>query len=75
MRVGCGDSTSVSLSNRRIFDLLITKAGCLLRDIRLVGGVDIAYVGNIGINAVVVLDTVTLEIVKSAVARCSVWIP
>lgn len=43
--------------------------------IRFVGGIDVAYVGNVGIAAVVVLDYRTLEPVETAVASCPVAMP
>jgi deoxyribonuclease V len=47
----------------------------LPQKIRLVGGVDVAYVGNIGVGAVAVLDYDSLAVVASAVADIEVKMP
>ena len=54
---------------------LVIKQNRLLSEIRLVGGVDVAYLGGFGIAAAVVLDYSTLEILGSAVATCPVKVP
>jgi deoxyribonuclease V len=43
--------------------------------IRTVGGVDISYVGNIGIGAISVLDYESLELIETQVANAQVKIP
>jgi deoxyribonuclease V len=47
----------------------------LPKKIKSVAGVDVAYVGNFGIGAVVVLDYDSLEIVESQTATCQVHMP
>lgn len=54
---------------------LVIKQDRLPSEIRLVGGVDVAYLGGFGIAAAVVLDYSTLEILESAVATCPVKVP
>lgn len=44
-------------------------------EVGLVGGVDVAYAGDIGIGAAVILDSATLEVVETAVATCPVKMP
>ena len=41
----------------------------------MVGGVDVSYVGDLGVGAVVVLDYETLELLETAVAVCPVKMP
>ena len=41
----------------------------------MVGGVDVSYVGDLGVGAVVVLDYETLELLETAVAACPVRMP
>lgn len=43
--------------------------------IRTVGGVDVSYIGNLGIGAVSVLDYESLECLKAQVATCEVKMP
>ncbi len=43
--------------------------------IRTVGGVDVSYVGSVGIGAVTVLDYDTLELLETQVATCQVKMP
>ncbi len=43
--------------------------------VRTVGGVDVSYVGDLGVGAVVVLDYGSLELLDSAVAVCPVKMP
>ncbi|MCL5878087.1 MAG: endonuclease V [Candidatus Bathyarchaeota archaeon] len=43
--------------------------------IRTVGGVDVSYVGDLGVGAVVVLDYGSLELLEAAVATCPVNMP
>lgn len=38
----------------------------------MVGGVDVSYVGDLGVGAVVVLDYETLEVLETSVAACPV---
>jgi len=47
----------------------------LPRKIRMVGGVDVSYVDNLGFGAVVVLDYDSLELLEAAVATCPVKMP
>ncbi len=47
----------------------------LPKQIRTVGGVDVSYVGDLGVGAVVVLDYETLEILETTVATCPVKMP
>jgi deoxyribonuclease V len=47
----------------------------LPQKIRSVGGVDVSYVGSIGIGAVTVLDYESLEILEAQVATCEVKMP
>jgi deoxyinosine 3'endonuclease (endonuclease V) len=62
-------NTQVCLSKNLILeDKLPTK-------IRTVGGVDVSYVGNVGIGAVTVLDYESLERLKAQVTTCEVKIP
>jgi deoxyribonuclease V len=43
--------------------------------IRTVGGVDVSYVGSVGIGAVTVLDYDSLELLETQVATCQVKMP
>ncbi|MGD0450598.1 MAG: endonuclease V [Candidatus Bathyarchaeia archaeon] len=43
--------------------------------IRTVAGVDVSYVGQLGVGAVVVLDYEALEVLETQVASCQVKIP
>jgi deoxyribonuclease V len=43
--------------------------------IRIVGGVDVAYVGDLGVGAVVVLDYEELTVLETAVVVCPVNMP
>jgi deoxyribonuclease V len=43
--------------------------------IRTVGGVDVSYVGNLGVGAVTVLDYDSLKLLETQVATCQVKIP
>jgi deoxyribonuclease V len=47
----------------------------LPQKIRFVGGVDVSYVGNLGIGAVVVMDYDSLSFIETQVATCGVKIP
>jgi deoxyribonuclease V len=44
-------------------------------EVRLVGGVDVVYVGDVGVAAVVALDYRTLEVIETSVATCPVAMP
>lgn len=62
-------NTQVCLSKKLILkDRLPQK-------IKTVGGVDVAYVGCVGIGAVTVLDYDSLELLESQVAACEVKMP
>jgi deoxyribonuclease V len=54
---------------------LVIHEDRLPSEIRLVGGVDVAYVGDVGVAAVVVLDYCTLEPLETAVAIHPVTMP
>ena len=43
--------------------------------IRTVGGVDVSYVGSIGIGAITVLDYESLELLEAQIATCDVKMP
>jgi deoxyribonuclease V len=47
----------------------------LPQKIRSVGGVDVSYVGNVGVGAVTVVDYESLELLEAQVATCEVKIP
>ncbi len=47
----------------------------LPQKIRTVGGVDVSYVGNVGIGAITVLDYESLELLEAQVATCEVKMP
>lgn len=53
----------------------IIKEDQLPPKISLVAGVDVSYVGDVGVGAVAVLDYESLELLETAVAVCSVKIP
>ncbi|MCW4028083.1 MAG: endonuclease V [Candidatus Bathyarchaeota archaeon] len=53
----------------------VIRTDCLPQKISTVGGVDVAYVGDLGIGAVVVLDYDSLAVLESAVATCQVNMP
>jgi deoxyribonuclease V len=53
----------------------IILADMLPRKIRTVGGVDVSYVGNVGIGVVTVMNYETLELLETQVATCDVKIP
>ena len=61
--------TQVSLSKRLILE------DQLPQKIRTVGGVDVSYVGIIGIGAVTVLDYESMEPLEAQVATCEVNMP
>ena len=54
---------------------LVIRQDRLPDGVRLVGGVDVAYVGDVGIGAAVVLDYQTLEPVETSVVTCPVKMP
>jgi deoxyribonuclease V len=54
---------------------LIIREDRLPKEIRLVGGVDVSYVGELGVGAVTVYDYNTLGLLESAVATCPVKMP
>lgn len=54
---------------------LVIREDRLPAEVRLVAGVDVAYVGDVGIGAAVVLDYRTLEPVETAVATRRVAMP
>jgi deoxyribonuclease V len=47
----------------------------LPRQIKTVAGVDVSYVGNIGVGALTVLDYESLKLLESQVATCQVKMP
>jgi deoxyribonuclease V len=47
----------------------------LPQKIRTIGGVDVSYVGNMGIGAVAVLDYESLQLLETQVAACPVKMP
>jgi deoxyribonuclease V len=47
----------------------------LPRQIKTVAGVDVSYVGNIGVGALTVLDYESLKLLESRVATCQVKMP
>jgi deoxyribonuclease V len=61
--------TQVCLSKKLILE------DRLPHKIRTVAGVDVSYVGNMGIGAVTVLDYDSLELLETQVAKCQVKIP
>ncbi len=62
-------NTQVCLSKKLILE------DRLPQKIRTVGGVDVSYVGSIGIGAVTVLDYESLELLETQVATCEVKMP
>jgi deoxyribonuclease V len=62
-------NTQVCLSKKLILE------DRLPQKIRTVGGVDVSYVGSIGIGAVTVVDYDSLELLESQVAFCEVKMP
>jgi deoxyribonuclease V len=62
-------NTQVCLSKKLILE------DRLPQKIRTVGGVDVSYVGSVGIGAVTVVDYDSLELLESQVAICQVKIP
>jgi deoxyribonuclease V len=62
-------NTQVCLSKKLILE------DRLPRKIRYVGGVDVHYVGSVGVGAVVVVDYDSLEQLETQVARCEVKMP
>jgi deoxyribonuclease V len=61
--------TQVCLSKK------IIREDRLPSQVRTVGGVDVSYVGNIGIGAITVLDYESLELLETQVATCPVKMP
>ncbi len=53
----------------------IIKEDRLPQKIRTVGGVDVSYVGNLGVGAITVVDYDSLELIEAQVATCEVKIP
>ncbi len=53
----------------------IVKEDKLPPKIKTVAGVDVSYVGNLGVGALTVLDYDSLEILETQVAACQVRIP
>ncbi len=62
-------NTQVCLSKKLILE------DRLPQKIRTVGGVDVSYVGSIGIGAITVLDYESLELLETQVATCDVKMP
>lgn len=62
-------NTQTCLSKR------VIREDRLPKQIRRVGGVDVSYVGDLGVGAVAVLDYETLEVLEAAVAVCTVKMP
>lgn len=61
--------TQVYLSKR------IIREDRLPQKVKTVGGVDVSYVGNMGISAITVLDYDSLEVLEAQVAACEVKMP
>ena len=61
--------TQVCLSQKIILEDRLSQK------IRTVAGVDVSYVGNMGIGAVTVLDYESLELLETQVATCQVKMP
>jgi deoxyribonuclease V len=53
----------------------VIQTDCVPQKIRTIGGVDVAYVGDLGIGAVVVLDYDSLTVLESVVTTCQVKMP
>jgi deoxyribonuclease V len=51
------------------------KEDRLPQKIRTVGGIDVSYVGNLGIGAITILDYDSLELLETQVATCEVKMP
>ena len=62
-------NTQICLSKKLILE------DRLPQKIRTVGGVDVSYVGTVGIGAVTVLDYESLECLEAQVATCEVKMP
>jgi len=62
-------NTQVCLSKKLILEDRLPKK------IRTVGGVDVSYVGNVGIGAVTVVDYNSLEPLEAQIATCQVKMP
>ena len=61
--------TQLCLSKKLILkDKLPTK-------IKTVAGVDVSYIGNVGVGAITVLDYESLELLETQVAICQVKMP
>lgn len=54
---------------------LIIHEDRLPKEIHTVGGVDVSYVGDLGVGAITVLDYGSLELLESTVATCPVKMP
>ncbi len=54
---------------------LVIRQDTLSREIRLVGGVDVSYVGDLGVGSITVVDYRSLELLESTVATCPVRMP
>lgn len=61
--------TQVCLSKKLVLEDRLPE------EIRTVGGVDVSYVGDRGIGAIVVLDYDSLELLETTVATCQVKMP
>jgi deoxyribonuclease V len=62
-------NTQVCISKKLILEDRIPKR------IRTVGGVDVSYIGGIGIGAATVVDYDSLELLESQVGTCRVKMP
>lgn len=62
-------NTQVCLSKKLILEDTVPQK------IRTIGGVDVSYVGNMGIGAVTVVDYESLELLEAQVATCEVKMP
>jgi deoxyribonuclease V len=62
-------NTQICLSKKLILE------DRLPQKIRTVGGVDVSYIGDVGIGAVTVLDYESLECLEAQVATCEVKMP
>lgn len=60
---------------QQLLSKLVIHEDRLPAEIRVVGGVDVAYVGDVGVAAVVVLDYRSLVPVETSVATCPVTMP
>jgi deoxyribonuclease V len=54
---------------------LVIRKDCLPQKIGLVGGVDVSYVGKLGVGVVTVLDYDSMELLETSVATCPVRMP